>query len=160
MSNQRRISQDGKMALVTKNQLVEDILALADQLFRQLLPTVPKELLTIDVTMPQLKIMLILYIHGPTRMSDIAGGLDVTFPTATILVDKLVGKDFVTRESQKNDRRVVVCRLSENGQKAVGRIWESSRLRSQELLEALDTTKLRMFVEILEDMLKSADKKR
>jgi DNA-binding MarR family transcriptional regulator len=147
------------MALKTKVNLVEDILSLADQLFRQLLPTVPKDLLTLDVTMPQLKIMLILYINGPSRMSDIASGLDVTLPTATSLADRLVEKEFVTRENQVGDRRVVVCRLSEAGQKAIGRIWESSRVRSQELLEEMDTTKLQMFVEVLEDMLKSANEK-
>ena len=147
------------MALVTKEKLVEDILSLADQLFRQLLPTVPKDLLTLDATMPQLKIMLILYLNGPARMSDIASALDVTLPTATSLVDKLVEKNFVTRENQKNDRRVVVCHLSEAGQKAIGGIWESSRLRSQQLLEDMDNTKLQMFVEVLEDMLKSAREK-
>lgn len=147
------------MASVTKEKLVEDILSLADQLFRQLLPTVPKDLLTLDATMPQLKIMLILYLNGPARMSDIASALDVTLPTATSLVDKLVEKNFVTRENQKNDRRVVVCHLSEAGQKAIGGIWESSRLRSQQLLEEMDDTKLQMFVEVLEDMLKSAREK-
>jgi DNA-binding MarR family transcriptional regulator len=147
------------MASETKEKLVEDILSLADQLFRQLLPTVPKDLLTLDATMPQLKIMLILYLNGPARMSDIASALDVTLPTATSLVDKLVEKNFVTRENQTNDRRVVVCHLSEAGQKAIGGIWESSRLRSKQLLEEMDDTKLQMFVEVLEDMLKSAREK-
>jgi DNA-binding MarR family transcriptional regulator len=139
-----------------KEKLVEAILTMADQLFRQLLPTIPKDLLTLDVTMPQLKIMLILYFNGPMRMSAIAAGLDVTLPTATSLVDHLVEKDFVMRENQKDDRRVVICRLSEDGQKAINRIWESSRTRSQEILEELDISKLQMFMEVLEEMLKSA----
>jgi DNA-binding MarR family transcriptional regulator len=144
------------MASNNKDYLCDEILSLADRLFRQLLPTVPHNLLTLDVTMPQLKIMLILYIHGPVRMSDIAAGLDVTLPTSTSLVDRLVEKNFVIRESQADDRRVVLCRLSEVGQKAIGSIWESARNRSKELLEAMDTGKLKMFIEVLETMLQTS----
>jgi DNA-binding MarR family transcriptional regulator len=144
------------MALARKENLVEDILILADKLFRQLLPTVPRELLTLDVTMAQLKIMIMLFINGPARMSDIAAGLEVTLPTATSLADRLVEKNYVMRENLADDRRVVLCRLSEAGQKAIGGIWESGRIRSKELLEEMDTTKLLMFEEILDAMLKSA----
>ncbi len=144
------------MAAARKEDLVENILTLADHLFRQLLPTIPQELLTMDVTMPQFKIMLILYIHGPMRMSEIAAGLDVTLPTATSLVDKLVDKGFVARENQTTDRRVVICRLSEGGQKGIGKIWESSRIRCQQLLGEMDTEKLQMFVVVLDDMLKTS----
>jgi DNA-binding MarR family transcriptional regulator len=144
------------MALARKENLVEDILILADKLFRQLLPTVPRELLTLDVTMAQLKIMIMLFINGPARMSDIAAGLEVTLPTATSLADRLVEKNYVMRENLADDRRVVLCRLSEAGQKAIGGIWESGRIRSKELLEEMDTTKLLMLEEILDAMLKSA----
>ena len=58
--------------MVDKDSLVEIILELLDKLVRQLLPTVPKDLLALDITMPQLKIMLVLYLQGRTRMSDIA----------------------------------------------------------------------------------------
>jgi DNA-binding MarR family transcriptional regulator len=142
------------MANNRKEQLIDEILSLADRLFRHLLPTVPQNLLTLDVTMPQMKIMLMLYIHGPVRMSDIAGGLEVTLPTSTSLVDRLVDKGFVVRENQPDDRRVVLCRLSESGQKAIAGIWESTRTNSKELLEAVDTSKLEMFVEVLEAMMK------
>jgi DNA-binding MarR family transcriptional regulator len=135
-----------------KESLIDEILSLADRLFRQLLPTVPQNLLNLDVTMPQLKIMLMLYIHGPVRMSDIAAGLEVTLPTSTSLVDRLVEKNFVVRENQTDDRRVVLCRLSESGQKAIGGIWSSTRTNSQELLRKMDTAKLKMFIAALEDM--------
>jgi DNA-binding MarR family transcriptional regulator len=144
------------MHVENKEKLIDETLSLADKLFRQLFPTVPRELLTLDVTMPQMKIMLTLYINGPTRMSVIASELDVALPTATSLVDRLVEKRFVLRENQVDDRRVVLCRLSEEGQKAIGRVWESSRIRCQELLENMDINKLRMLADVLEDMLKSA----
>jgi len=139
-----------------KDKLAEEILTLGDKLFRQLLPTVPKDLLTLDITMPQTKIMLILYIHGPARMSDIASELDVTLPTATSLVERLVEKNYVLRETLPEDRRVVLCRLSEAGQEAISQIWQSARRRSKELLEAMDASKLELFVEALEAMHQAA----
>jgi DNA-binding MarR family transcriptional regulator len=136
--------------------VVNDILSLSDHLFRALLPTVPDELLTLDVTMPQLKILLLLYIHGPFRMSALANELKVTLPTATSLVDKLVDKNYIQRDTQSDDRRVVLCKLSEGGQKAISGIWVSSRNRCQQILLAVDLEKLNMFKAALEAMLKSA----
>ena len=139
-----------------KDRLVDTILNLADRLFRQLLPTIPEELLTIDVTLPQLKIMLMLYFRTTLRMSDIASELNVTLPTATVLIDHLVEKNFVARETQADDRRVVLCKLSGTGQKTIMGIWDSAALRSRILLKAMDAEKLVSFVDALENMLSSA----
>ena len=139
-----------------KTQLVEGILLAADRLFRQLLPTIPRELIALDVTMPQFKIMLILYIYGPSRMSAIATELGVTLPTATSLVDRLVEREYVLRDNSVQDRRVVLCRLSPAGQKGIDRIWEAARATSRQLLEGMDTAILRNFNEVLADMAKAA----
>ncbi len=139
-----------------RDRLVEGILSLADRLFRQLLPTVPRDLLSLDITMPQLKILLILYVGGPRRMSDLAAALDVTLPTATSLVDRLVEKHFVERETQQDDRRVVLCQLADAGQRAVSHIWQSARNRSRLLLQTMDVSNLEMFSGALQAMLDAA----
>jgi DNA-binding MarR family transcriptional regulator len=119
----------------SRQKIIEDILKLADKLFRQLLPAVPREILELDITMPQLKIMIILFIRGAIRMSDLASGLGITLATATGLIDRLVERGLVTRDSLPDDRRVVLCRL----------------------LETMDTEKLLMFTDILSTMLESAE---
>ena len=144
------------MAANHKEELIQRILTLADNLFRQLLPTVPKELLTLDISMSQLKVMLLLFINGPLNMSNIAASLDVTLPTASSLIDRLVEKDYIERENISDDRRVVLCRLSENGQKAINGIWDSGRVRSREILEKMDLANLEMFFSVLSAMMKSA----
>lgn len=139
-----------------KEQMVEGILGLADGLFRKLLPTVPRDLLTLDVTMPQTKILLILYVGGSRRMSDIAADLDVTLPAATSLVDRLVEKQYVVRETHPDDRRVVLCHLSPLGEQAVNHIWQTARTRCCELLRTMDISKLVMLHEALDAMLNAA----
>jgi len=139
-------------------KMVEDLLKLAAKLFRISLPIVPREILELDVTTPQLKIMFLLFVDGPKRMSDLASDLGVTLATATGLADRMVERDMVTRESQPDDRRVVLCRLSESGQKSISRIWESAGNRMQELLQALDTVNLQALTGALEAMLASAER--
>ena len=137
--------------------LVDDILSLADRLFRALLPTVPDELLTLDATMPQMKIMLLLYVRGPIRMTNLANDLKVTLPTATSLIEKLVEKNYVLRDTQSDDRRVVLCKLSASGQKAIAGIWTSARIRSEQMLLSLEYSKLEMFRDVLNAMMQSSD---
>jgi DNA-binding MarR family transcriptional regulator len=145
------------MATVKRQETVDNILKLADKLFRRLFASVPRELVELDFTMPQLKIVIMLFIAGPMRMSDLAAELGVTLATATGLVDRLVENDMVVRESQPDDRRVVLCRLSATGQKIVSGIWESSRNNSRTLLEKMDDDTLVKFTEVLETMLVSAE---
>jgi len=143
------------MASDNKGELIDSILSNADRLFRTMLPTVPKALLALDATMPQLKIMLLLYFNGPMRMSVIAGELDITLPTATSLVDKLFDKGFVSRENQAKDRRVVICQLSSEGNKAISNIWQSFRVNCETLLAEVDISHLKTFSKIMNAMLNS-----
>jgi DNA-binding MarR family transcriptional regulator len=148
------------MTRPNRQTTIEGILKFADNIFRVLLPTVPREILDLDVTMPQLKMTFLLFMNGPMRMSDLASDLGVTLATATGLADRMVEREMVTRESQPDDRRVVLCRLSDSGHKAVSRIWESAGSRMQELLQAMDTAKLQTLYEVLESMLASAEREK
>jgi len=139
-----------------RTEIIESILRTADKLFRKLLPTVPRELLELDMTMPQLKILFLLFMNGPMRMGALALDLNVTLATATGLIDRLVERGMVAREGQPDDRRVVICRLSDEGHKTISRIWETARNNSRRLLENLDTSSLQTFEEVLKAMLESA----
>jgi DNA-binding MarR family transcriptional regulator len=146
------------MARISRKEMVDDVLKLAAGLFRVTLPGVPREILDLDVTMPQLKIMFLLFVDGSKRMSDLAADLGVTLATASGLVDRLVERDIVVRESQPDDRRVVLCRLSTSGQGAIRRIWESAENRLRALLQTLDANNLKAIAGPLEAMLASAER--
>jgi DNA-binding MarR family transcriptional regulator len=135
---------------------VETVLDLAAQIFRVLLPTVPREVMEADVTMVQLKAMLLLYLNQPMRMSELATGLGVTLATATGLVDRLVDRGVASREGLPEDRRVVLVRLTASGDRVIGMIWSSSRERMAGLLGALDATQLETLAGVLRSMLEAA----
>ena len=141
----------------SKEDLIESILQLTDRAFRQLLPMVPKEWLRLDLTMPQLKVVLLLFISGPSRMSDIASALGVSLATATGVVDRLVERDILTRESDPGDRRVVLCRLSEKGEELMSGLWQLSRDQAGELMRSLASPQLLLITESLEVLLRAGE---
>jgi DNA-binding MarR family transcriptional regulator len=141
----------------SKEELIESILQLTDRTFRQLLPMVPKEWLRLDLTMPQLKVVLLLFISGPSRMSEIASALGVSLATATGVVDRLVERDILTREGDPGDRRVVLCRLSEKGEELMSGLWQLSQDRAGELMRSLASPQLLLITEALEVLLQAGE---
>ena len=140
-----------------KEELIETILQLTDKAFRELLPMVPKEWLRLDLTMPQLKVMFLLFIGGPSRMSEIATALDVSLATATGVADRLVERGILLREGHPEDRRVVICRLSEKGERLISGLWQLSRERAAELMSVLPSSKLQLMTESLKALLHASE---
>jgi DNA-binding MarR family transcriptional regulator len=146
--------------MTEKDEVVDRILQGISDIFREVLPLAHKELLEMDLTAPQLKVVLLLYLYGPTRMSELAGSLGVTLATATGIMDRLVERELVTRENQPNDRRVVMCRLSENGLGMTDRLWKTSREKARQLLSAMELSRLQMIDEALGTMIAIGSGKR
>ena len=140
-----------------QEELIERILQLGEKAFRELIPILPTEWLQLDLTMSQLKVVLLLFMTGSVRMSDIASALGVSLATATGVVDRLVERDIVLRESQPEDRRVVLCRLSGKGQKMIGGLWQLARDRAKELLEVAASSQLQLITEALEALLEAGE---
>lgn len=146
--------------MTEKDEVVDRILQGISDIFREVLPLAHKELLEMDLTAPQLKVVLLLYLYGPTRMSELAGSLGVTLATATGIMDRLVERGLVTRENQPNDRRVVMCRLSENGLEMTDRLWKTSREKARQLLSAMELSRLQLIDEALGTMIAIGSGKR
>lgn len=140
-----------------QEELIENILQLTDRAFRVLLPMVPKEWLHLNLTTPQLKVVLLLFISGPSRMSEIASALGVSLATATGVLDRLVERGLVIREGHPEDRRVVICHLSAEGDKLISGLWQLSRDRAGELMRALTPSQLLLITRALEALLQSSE---
>ncbi len=142
--------------MTEKASAIDRILSRVEGVFRELLPLAHQELLDLDLTTPQLKVVLLLYLNGPARMSSLASSLGVTLATATGIADRLVERDMVTRENTKEDRRVVVCSLSAKGHKLTDRLYSSGRDRARQLLEGLEPAQIKL----IDDALKSLSQKK
>jgi DNA-binding MarR family transcriptional regulator len=137
------IEERGFRATAEKEEVISNILQIVSGIFRQVLPLAHQELLEMDLTAPQLKVVLLLFMNGSVRMSELASALGVSMATATGIVDRLVERELVARENQKSDRRVVMCSLTPEGRDLTTRLWRSSEERAREILRAVDLARLR-----------------
>jgi len=60
-----------------------------------------------------------LFDHGPMRMGEFAQRESIRMPSATTLIENLVGKGFVARHPDPDDRRAVLIELTPAGRAAV-----------------------------------------
>ena len=129
---------------------------LHQRIYATLLSSLTENWMSIDYTMPQLKVLLCLYINGPHRMGDLAGALAVSTPTTTGIVDRLVGRGDIARRHATGDRRVVTCYLSAQGQKHISALWLAKFEVFREIFGTLTPEELDVVVKAEEVVLKAA----
>ncbi len=139
-----------------RQHLTEHILKLSVDIFRLVTPIVPSEWLSSDITVAQLRVLLILYTEGSSRMSAVAAHLDIALSTATGIMDNLVSKGLVGRGASPDDRRVVLCRLTARGQELVSHVWDLGRTQIERLLRGLTLRQLQQAATLAESLLVSA----
>ncbi|MFO8009442.1 MAG: MarR family transcriptional regulator [Dehalococcoidia bacterium] len=126
-----------------REELIEELLELTEDLFAVLHPTLSLDKLASDITVAQLRVLIGLRTLGQSHMSAIANAAGVVPSTATGIVDNLVGKGLVSRKPDPNDRRRVVCRLSPEGEELVQGLWSWGRSQIGSLLESMPIEQLR-----------------
>jgi DNA-binding MarR family transcriptional regulator len=136
--------------------LVTQILKVSENIFQIIGINIPPEWLTSDMTVAQLRVLLLLYTEGQSRMSSIASALGIAVPTATGIVDNLVKKDLVIRNDDATDRRVVICTLSPKGQKIITLIWAQGQQQMKRLLQGLSAEQLEKAKEVADFLLSNA----
>jgi len=139
------------------NDLIESTLQLSERAFRELFPILPKEWLSLDLSTPQLKVVLLLLVNGPCRMSIIASALGVSLATGTGVVDRLVERGIVVREGDPEDRRVVLCRLSSKGEKMLLGLVQLARNHAEMMFRSLSIEKLMAVRAGLEALLEAGE---
>jgi DNA-binding MarR family transcriptional regulator len=131
-----------------QTEAIDRILTATNSIYRAMQPGIPNDWLTSNLTVAQLRILLFLHVEGPKRMSDIAAYAGITLPTATGIVDKLFRKDLVRRESDAEDRRSVICRLSPQGIAMLSGVWNLGRLQIERMLNGLTMKQLKNAEEV------------
>lgn len=69
----------------------------------------------LDITMPQLKVLMLLGLHGSAPVSALASRMNVSPPNVTGILDRLEQHALVRRTNDTHDRRVVRVVLTDEG---------------------------------------------
>ena len=91
---------------------------------------------TPDLTVPQFRTLMFLHRHTGASLSDVADHMGLTLPSMSKVVDGLVARGLVARQTPPEDRRRVSLTLTASGQVTL----QSARTATQACLaEALKT---------------------
>src|SRR6478609_8607397 len=80
-----------------------------------------------EVTLPQLRTLVVVSLQGPQTVSALAERLDVHASTMTRMCNRLVTRGLVARTPSALDRREVVIELSPQGQGLVDAVMDKRR---------------------------------
>ena len=130
-----------------RQELTDRFTESAEYLNRQLHTGRLDEWEGLDMTIPQIRTLVLLERMGPLRMGNIAIYLDRALSATTTVMDRLVEKGLVDRVADPSDRRVVICQLSESGEQAITRFWRIGRERLQIVVDLLDEEQLETVVQ-------------
>ena len=142
------------------NELVQEILNLSEDIYNAIPLDIPSEWLNSDLTVAQLRVLLVLQSQGPSRMGTVASIIGVTLPTATGVVDNLVRKELIVRENDPQDRRLVICRLAPAGHELINKLWTSGRFQMENLLDGLTPEQLEKAREVARMLLENITRKK
>ena len=139
-----------------QREQIQNILKLQDELIHHRAILDPGPWMELNMSTPQLKALLLISEESSIRMRELARKLGGSFSNATVLVDRLVDRGFVERLMEPQDRRVVLVRATEEGQRLIGQLVTSWRTLSTPLLESLSPEDLATVSRALNILLNAA----
>ena len=90
-----------------------------------------------DLSVPQFRTLAFVDRNGDASLSDVAEHIGLTLPSASKIVDGLVTRKLVTRQTAPEDRRRMTLALTARGRSALQATREATRACLAEDLTAL-----------------------
>jgi len=90
-----------------------------------------------EVTLPQLRTLVVVSSQGPQTVSALADRLDVHASTMTRMCSRLVARGLVVRKPSAVDRREVVIELTEPGQGLVDEVMDKRHLEIDSIVRRM-----------------------
>lgn len=120
----------------------ERILSLAEDVFKAGRNQEPRDWHRLDLTMPQLKVLLSLFVDGPLPCSSLAKAAGVSLPTMNGVLERLKERGLVARRPDRQDHRRILNSLTARGHRLIDRLWTSHHDWLSELLDRMDSADL------------------
>jgi DNA-binding MarR family transcriptional regulator len=104
------------------------------------------------LTLPQFYILYMIRESGICKVTALAEQMDVKPSAITVMIDKMVHLNFVVRLADKNDRRVVLLQITEEGLHAVKELEQQSNEMIGKYFQKLDVDEIASMIKTLEKM--------
>jgi DNA-binding MarR family transcriptional regulator len=130
---------------------LEEVDAHAGALF-ELMPKGAPEWAHHDLTFGQLRLLFVLGQSAPVSIGQLADKLGVTDATASEFVDRVERRGLAIRSHRADDRRVVDCRLSDEGVRLISEIQGARQAAMRRMLILLTAEELAEFDRLIQIM--------
>jgi DNA-binding MarR family transcriptional regulator len=137
-------------------QLIADIMAAQQRLQHLFAYDRSDPLFTSQLTITQLKILMLLSSHPGTSGRELAGLMGVGLATLSGMIDRLVAHDLVARHEDPQDRRVRRITLTPAGADLIGTIINAGADKQRRLLDRLDADELHVLAQAMNLLVRAA----
>ncbi|MGO4274999.1 MarR family winged helix-turn-helix transcriptional regulator, partial [Paenibacillus sp. TAF58] len=104
--------------------------------------------LELQLTSSDFSTLLLLKFHGQLTMSQMADHLGAPLSTATSIAKRLVRKGYIYREKSQQDQRIIVNRLTEDGELIAGEALGTMNIMFGRIERALTAEELQQFIHL------------
>ncbi|SOJ52971.1 putative HTH-type transcriptional regulator [Mycobacterium simulans] len=91
-----------------------------------------------SVTVPQLRVLVMVYTRGPLNLAAVAAGLGVNPSNASRICERLIRAGLLDRQASPNDRRNIVLSLTDAGRGLINKVTRHRRTAIAGLLRSMD----------------------
>lgn len=112
-----------------------------------------------NLTQTQFFVMVAIHSQQRPAMRTLSDNLQVSMPTMTGIVERLVKAGFVKRMDHPQDRRQVLVELTPEGREVITEFQKAAMVRWQHVLLALDSKEIDTFQKIVTKLQDSLQRK-
>ena len=87
-----------------------------------------------DLTLAQLEVIMAINRQGALSLTELSTQLNVSAPSTSTMVERLVEKKILTRDRSKSDRRKVLINISDETQQSITQIEQTILLLFQKII--------------------------
>jgi DNA-binding MarR family transcriptional regulator len=91
-----------------------------------------------SVSVPQLRVLVMVDGRGPMNLSAVAEGLGVNASNASRACDKLVTNGLLDRQTDEQDRRSIVLSLTRKGKRLVSALMKERQAMFEQIVARMD----------------------
>ncbi|RRD39140.1 MarR family transcriptional regulator [Leptotrichia sp. OH3620_COT-345] len=124
------------------------------KLHRKVIKTSTEELQKLNLTYGNYMAMCCIYENPGITQVKLSEISQKDKNVVSRIIDNLQEKEYVKREPDKNDRRVYMLYLTEEGKKIIKKYWDTILKEEKKILEKLSEEEQNIFFEILNKLLK------
>jgi DNA-binding MarR family transcriptional regulator len=121
------------------DELIHEFLEVVPMLMRQVRADFRSHR-TPDLSVPQFRALVFVNRNPGTALSPLAEHLGLTLPSTSKMVDQLVLRGYLDRQSSQRDRRKITLQITTQGKSILDTSYQATQKQLQALFENLSQT--------------------